>query len=156
MSNEQALREVLLGALSAWNRIYPTLPVNAEYEDVEFREMQAARQALALPTAAPVDEREAFEALFRERYGWDTRDFKRDSRGDYMDGNTVTAWMSWQARSALDCSADARDAERYRMVRRGQYWSVVNGIGDHLRGEVLDARIDAAIRARSETSTGAA
>lgn len=115
-----------------------------------------ALEALALPTAAPVDEREAFEALFRERYGWDTKDFKRDSRGDYMDGSTVTAWMSWQARAALQSSAYVRDAERYRMVRRGQYWSVVNGIGDHLRGEVLDARIDAAIRARSETSTGAA
>ena len=41
------------------------------------------------------NERALREALFRERYGWDKKDFKRDSRGDYMDGNTVTAWMSW-------------------------------------------------------------
>ena len=40
-------------------------------------------------------------------------------------------------------AADARDAERYRMVRRGQHWSVITGIGDTLRGEDLDAAIDA-------------
>jgi len=38
----------------------------------------------------------------------------------------------------------ARDAERYRMVRRGQQWSIINGIGDVLRGEDLDEAIDAA------------
>lgn len=36
------------------------------------------------------------------------------------------------------------DAERYRMVRRGQQWSVINGIGYSLRAEALDAAIDAA------------
>jgi hypothetical protein len=36
-----------------------------------------------------------------------------------------------------------RDAERYRIVRRGQHWSVINGIGDELRGEELDAAIAA-------------
>jgi len=36
------------------------------------------------------------------------------------------------------------DAERYRLVRRGQHWSVINGIGDTLRAEALDAAIDAA------------
>ena len=40
-------------------------------------------------------------------------------------------------------AADARDAGRYRLVRRGQHWSVINGIGDTLRGEDLDAAIDA-------------
>lgn len=39
--------------------------------------------------------------------------------------------------------ADVLDAKRYRMVRRGQHWSVINGIGDTLRGEDLDAAIDA-------------
>lgn len=38
-----------------------------------------------------------------------------------------------------------KDARRYRMVRRGQHWSVINGIGDTLRGEELDAAIDAAL-----------
>lgn len=91
MSNEQKLREALQAMM---NRFSGTVRLGTDAENL-------ARAALALPTAAPVDEREAFEALFRERYGWDTKDFKRDSRGDYMDGNTVTAWMSWQARAAL-------------------------------------------------------
>jgi hypothetical protein len=38
-----------------------------------------------------------------------------------------------------------RDARRYRSVRRGQHWSVINGIGDDLRADALDAAIDAAI-----------
>jgi hypothetical protein len=35
------------------------------------------------------------------------------------------------------------DAERYRKLRRGQHWSVVNGAGDELRAEQLDAAVDA-------------
>ena len=41
-----------------------------------------------------------------------------------------------------------RDAARYRQVRRGQKWSVIDGIGDDLRGDALDAAIDAAIAAQ--------
>jgi hypothetical protein len=36
------------------------------------------------------------------------------------------------------------DAQRYRLLRRGQHWSVINGIGDVLRAETLDSAIDAA------------
>lgn len=43
---------------------------------------------------------------------------------------------------------DAVDAERYRELRRGMYWSVVDAIGDHLRDEALDGDIDAAISAK--------
>jgi len=43
------------------------------------------------------------------------------------------------------------DAERYRLVRRGQHWSVINGIGDTLRAEALDAAIDAI---RKESGNG--
>lgn len=39
----------------------------------------------------------------------------------------------------------AKDAERYRMVRRGQHWSVIDGIGNDLCAEVLDSAIDAAM-----------
>ena len=39
--------------------------------------------------------------------------------------------------------AAVRDAERYRLLRRGQHWSVINGIGDELRADQLDAAIDA-------------
>jgi hypothetical protein len=47
---------------------------------------------------------------------------------------------------------DAGDAARYRLLRRGQHWSVINGIGDTLRGEDLDAAIDAALTAAQSAS----
>ena len=40
-----------------------------------------------------------------------------------------------------------RDAGRYQLLRRGQHWSIIDGIGDILRAEVLDAAIDAHIAA---------
>lgn len=39
---------------------------------------------------------------------------------------------------------DVEDAARYRWLRRGQHWSVIDGIGDTLRSGELDAAIDAA------------
>lgn len=42
-----------------------------------------------------------------------------------------------------DIAQDGIDAKRYRALRRGQDWSVIDGIGDVLRGEELDAAIDA-------------
>ena len=45
---------------------------------------------------------------------------------------------------------DAQDAARYRCLRRGQHWSVIDGIGDTLRAEVLDAAIDAALSESDE------
>lgn len=56
------------------------------------------------------------------------------------------------SRSVLEAPAAdgvALDAARYRMLRRGQHWSVINGVGDTLRAEELDAAIDAA-RAQSK------
>lgn len=35
------------------------------------------------------------------------------------------------------------DADRYRLLRRGQKWSVIDGIGNTLRADELDAAIDA-------------
>lgn len=47
-------------------------------------------------------------------------------------------WLSWAAkRDGLE-----KDAERYQQVRRGQHWSVINGIGDILRGDDLDVAIE--------------
>ncbi len=44
---------------------------------------------------------------------------------------------------------EQKDAERYRLLRRGQHWSEIDGIGDELRGDDLDCAIDRAIeRAR--------
>lgn len=47
-------------------------------------------------------------------------------------------------RLAAEVEALRADAERYRVLRRGQHWSVINGIGDTLRADELDAAIDAA------------
>ncbi|MCA8073151.1 hypothetical protein [Burkholderia vietnamiensis] len=44
--------------------------------------------------------------------------------------------------------ADRRDADRYRLLRRGQHWSVWDAIGDTLRADALDAAIDAALAQR--------
>lgn len=62
--------------------------------------------------------------------------------------------IMWDQNRIIDPDADtlemhpvhiqnARDAARYRLLRRGQHWSVVNGIGDTLRAEGLDSEIDA-------------
>lgn len=39
----------------------------------------------------------------------------------------------------------AKDAERYRIIRLGRYWSVIDGMGDTLRADELDAAVDASI-----------
>lgn len=49
----------------------------------------------------------------------------------------------------LTIEALKADAERYQQLRRGQHWSVIDGIGDTLRAEQLDAAIDAAMKEQS-------
>lgn len=39
-----------------------------------------------------------------------------------------------------------QDAARYRKLRLGQHWSVIDGIGDTLRADELDSAIDAAMQ----------
>ena len=43
---------------------------------------------------------------------------------------------------------DRLDAERYRELRPGRHWSVIDWIGNDLRGDVLDVAIDKAIAAK--------
>ena len=42
-----------------------------------------------------------------------------------------------------------KDVERYRLLRRGQHWSTINGIGETLRADLLDASIDAVMGLQS-------
>ena len=49
----------------------------------------------------------------------------------------------------------AKDSERYRLLRRGQHWSVINGIGDTLRADQLDAAIDAELATHNAQYTPA-
>lgn len=65
------------------------------------------------------------------------------------------AWGNTQLTEALmkaeaECEALRKDAGRYALLRRGQRWSVVNGIGDTLRADTLDSAIDAALAAQPE------
>lgn len=50
---------------------------------------------------------------------------------------------------------DREHAENYRLIRRGQHWSVVDGIGNTLRGDDLDAAVDAIRAARASGQEGA-
>ena len=48
------------------------------------------------------------------------------------------------AQAAPQADSVLEDAARYRLLRRGQHWTVVDGTGDYLRAEALDAAVDAA------------
>lgn len=50
-----------------------------------------------------------------------------------------------RARLLAELEARGKDAERYRLLRRGQRWSVIDGIGDALRAAQLDSAIDTAL-----------
>lgn len=57
---------------------------------------------------------------------------------------------------AGDVAQDKEQAENYRLIRRGQHWSVVDGIGNTLRGDDLDAAVDAIRAARTRGEGGGA
>lgn len=61
--------------------------------------------------------------------------------------DSVTETEAWEPENCPFCTDDAapfrKDAERYRKLRRGQHWSVINGIGEELRADELDASVDA-------------
>lgn len=80
-------------------------------------------------------------------------------RCEYCDGTGDVHGLDGEWRGVCSCPAGeilrapaqhldmVKDAERYRQVRRGQHWSVIDGIGDVLRGDGLDAKVDAIIAA---------
>lgn len=51
-------------------------------------------------------------------------------------------------RAIAECGQDRKDAGRYRLLRRGQHWGIINAAGDTLRNDVLDAAIDSVIAAK--------
>jgi len=64
-----------------------------------------------------------------------------------MDGFSLGDAGSLFVELARELAEARKDAARYRLLRRGQHWSVINGIGDTLRAGELDATIDAAMAA---------
>ena len=56
-----------------------------------------------------------------------------------QDFHTIDAdWRKKHAALRAENEALRADAERYQSLRRGQHWSVIDGIGNALRGQSLD------------------
>ena len=130
-----------------WRRVqptkdHPTASKRAAYLQAvgpyEVRKLYAA----PAPTAQPVQAAPEAELIPGEAYRRDGWCCGRCGCRDLMiDAELVAAPVS---------AEDARDAQRYREVRRGQHWSITDGIGDVLRAEILDAAVDAALAAKGE------
>jgi hypothetical protein len=56
--------------------------------------------------------------------------------------------QAWSAAEQEEVERLKADAEAYRLIRRGQHWSVIDGIGQTLRGDDLDAAL-AAVKGRA-------
>ena len=81
----------------------------------------------------------AFElARIREQHGAQSGMYLSEVRALRAEAERLAA-------QAEPTERDAKDAARYRLLRRGQKWSTVDGIGTVLRAETLDAAIDAAM-----------
>lgn len=89
--------------------------------------------ALEADPATKRQEAEAIKAEFLERTGqYLTNDASREA--------CIAEAVAAEREAAAPY---ARDAMRYRMLRRGQHWSVIDWKGDILRGDELDLTIDA-------------
>jgi hypothetical protein len=75
------------------------------------------------------------------------RDFPDHSREvvPLAPASTVAALKAERDAALARVAELEKDAARYRLLRRGQKWSVVDGIGTVLRADELDAAIDAAL-----------
>ncbi len=154
MSTNQKLREALQELIEAYNRAGPGLS-RAE-RAVDRLRLIAAHEAIALPTAAPVEERE-LPPLPGASFTYERRP------GGFSEPERVGAYTADQmrayARAALQSGADAKDAERYRWLR-DEAWAgynqgkgfphvfTVDGAGNRrtmLAEDALDDAIDAAI-----------
>lgn len=111
------------------------------------------------PPASNAGEREASKLVQRWMgmidYAYQCRDDIRSSSGATPRSSELRL-LADEIRAALatkpqagDVAQDKEHAENYRLIRRGQNWSVVDGIGNTLRGDDLDAAVDAIRAARS-------
>ena len=169
MTENQKLREALQVAEAALSDIG-----DADREpgdDLAWCERRAAqslpliRQALALPTAAPVGEREAFELVIVEAGGsgairrWPNEKGESYENARVQDYRQGWLWgIEWQARAALS-AGDAGDVQRLDFIEEhcrcdpkmdGQHvwWPTSFNTAQLLKGPTLREAIDNAIRAR--------
>ncbi|WP_330728173.1 hypothetical protein [Burkholderia multivorans] len=134
---DQDKMRALAHQLRAWNWLNDPIPNQAaDAIDLLLAEVEAAEQQQQSLTSLLAECR---NVAYVEGYA---ENFLSAAVGSPDDvpafvGQTVT-----ELRTKLE--AAEKDAERYRALRRGQHWSVLNGIGDTLRADELDAAIDAA------------
>ena len=102
----------------------------------------------------PVAWRELCRRLYVELFHCD-KQMTSGNRPKWQQGKTVRDVLA-DAKAALDAApqpspaaqGDALDAARYAILRRGQHWSVIDGLGDPLTGDRLDAAVDAVCAAQ--------
>jgi hypothetical protein len=91
----------------------------------------------------------SFETEIRELTGqyWDIafHEGKSGKSNGDLAGKILHNIEEAVSRMQAEVEALRKDAARYQALRRGQKWSVIDGIGDTLRAEGLDEAIDTAI-----------
>jgi len=88
----------------------------------------APMNALSLEAADAIEAKDAEIVALR---AWKASRLLHEGCNGHMRGDPPTY--------VPECVSLRADAERYQQLRRGQKWSVINGIGDVLRGDDLDA-----------------
>lgn len=130
MKSEPTLREAAQAVIDA-----------TADETLSRTELDALEAALAASPAAPVAV-EPVAWISRGAAGYFSEVVPADTaaKDELVGLHTAT-----QLHQAVERAREEfrQDAERYRLVRRGQHWSVVDWIGDDLRGEELDKAVDA-------------
>lgn len=106
----------------------------------EDAEREAARNDKVWPKGAPHRAVQLCDAAERDRLRAELAAAQERSHSCH-DNCSRSGCVSQRLRA--DVAATRKDAERYQLLRRGQHWSVIDGIGDTLRAEQLDAAIDA-------------
>lgn len=137
---------------------------DVQMNDYSFQKLNAMMMRIdaALATNPPAGEQKPFAwATFDGEGSYDLRLFEDNE--DYRDqfikrnGPQFTSWVLplYLGAQPEQVAQDREHAENYRLIRRGQHWSVVDGIGNTLRGEDLDAAVDAIRAARARGDGGA-
>lgn len=87
----------------------------------------------------------AFVDAWQKENGWSAGNPRFKEVGALYGASTLAAAQALNAELVARLEGLEKDAARYRLLRRGQKWSTVDGIGTVLRAETLDAAIDAAM-----------
>ena len=155
--NERAAVQFALNMLEAQERM---TALHKPAVDKAWGQFQSAMAAPQQEAQEPV----AWQSRTRPTWGGDNRPWspwEPCTKGQAEDCWKTPLLHEWayEARALYAApqpspaaQGDAQDAARYRLVRRGQHWSLIDGIGNALRAEELDAAVDAARAAQEGKS----